>query len=120
MIKLPDTSRVSGRLPVGEFLVEIVGVELKKGKETGNDYLEWQFKVIGQEFNGFRIWDRMSLNPSALWKLKQFKGALKIGDGEIEAEKLIGRQLRVVLGKEVFNGEEQVKLKRFKPVKKRS
>jgi hypothetical protein len=56
----------------------------------------------------------MSLKPETLWRVKQLKKALGVGDAEVEAESLIGKRLKLVLGQETFGGEPQVRVKRFK------
>lgn len=115
MVKLPDTSGVKERLLKGEVLVAVKSA--KEGQGEKGAFLEWCFEIAEGEFKKFLVWERTSLSENSLWRIKQLKTSLGVGDKEIEVAELIGKQLRLVLKQEVYNGEPQLKVKRFKKVK---
>lgn len=62
----------------GPQLFELVGVEEKEGSESGKDYLEFKLQASEGDADGTVVYDNMSLQPQALWKLRGFMEAAGI------------------------------------------
>lgn len=81
-------------VPNGVYLAEVVSA--KEGtSQSSNPKIDLQWKIMGGEFDGRRVFDVMSFAPTALWRTKQTLEALgfkKGFSGEVTGEDLIGRQ----------------------------
>ena len=84
-------------LPNGEYEVEIVNVEDKISKSSGNPMLELTLIAYGDEGEEVRVFDYI-VNPSTLWKLKSICRCCDIDfDGTLEEQLLEGKRMRAEL-----------------------
>ena len=73
------TADGGGRLiDEGPQLFQLVSVEEKEGNDSGKDYLEFKLQASGGDADGTIVYDNMSLQPQALWKLRGFMEAAGI------------------------------------------
>lgn len=96
-------------VPDGPYVFIVSSVTQKKSQESGQPYLSWEFKVDEGHYKGRKVWDNTSLQPQALWKLRNLFECMgmDIDDGEFEVdlEELQGQ----VVGGEVANEKYQGK-----------
>src|SRR5690348_7084308 len=89
-------------LEPGAYECTVFNIEQKVGKDSGKPYLEFTFKL---KDNDRRIWSNYSLQPQAIWGLKQMlvnafgfdPEKLSGSDVEFEPKDLLGRECTVVV-----------------------
>lgn len=97
------TTEGGGRLlPEGQYQLELKEIEQKEGESSGEPYLEFTFEVVNNDddsLNGTKAWDNLSLQPKALWKLRQFMEAgghpTEDGPMDVDPDALIGTVVTV-------------------------
>lgn len=114
-------------LPEGEYDAIIEAVEVRDSKSSDHDYLNWEFKILDEEFEDRRVWGITSLSPKALFRLKDDFVALGIieGDEELDIEwedgvditsqegpsviepELVGLACVISIENEVYDGKER-------------
>jgi len=98
-------------IPEGKYDATVFEVEQRISQSSGQPYLNWQFKIQGGEFDGRRAFYMTSLQPQALWKLKQVLSNLGFdeealsGDFELDPSELAGLECTVVIAHEQYQGE---------------
>jgi hypothetical protein len=117
-------------MPEGTYDVIVELVEVRESKSSDNDYLNWEFTVQDDEFQGRKLWMITSLSAKALWKLKDTFLALEVieEDDEVEVEweddvditpgegprvtfpELDGLACKVEVRNEVYEGRERNKV----------
>lgn len=61
----------AARVPEGDYLVKIVGCELKTAKDSKSKYFSWKFQIVSPTaFKGKTLYGSTSLKPDALWSLR--------------------------------------------------
>lgn len=75
-------------LPEGQYDVTIDRVEVRESNSSDHNYLNWQFVVQDDDYEGRNLWMITSLSPRALFRLKEVLVALGAieDDEEIELE----------------------------------
>lgn len=97
-------------LPPGTYALEVDNIELKTSQQQ-KPYLNMTYKVVGDEdYAGRKLFDIISLDPKALFKLKQFSLATGIHiSEEFDTEDFLGAEFEAVVdvekGTEKANGE---------------
>lgn len=94
-------------LPEGQYEVVIETVEVRESKSSDNDYLNWQFKVLDDEYEGRMLWMITSLSERALFRLKDVFLALGVieEDEEIDIEWEEGVDITPQEGPRLINPE---------------
>lgn len=109
-----DFSDVPDReaIPAGEYVLEIVAVELKvsKGEKTsGSQMLGMHWKVLEGEFSNSRIFDNLLLAGNAMWKTKQAFAAMfgkKQQQFEMSTDEMAGTRVRARVIQDVWSEED--------------
>jgi len=57
-------------IPEGDYLLKIKSLEVKKGEDSGKNYIEAKWAIKEGEYKGQTLFDNLSLQPQALFKLK--------------------------------------------------
>lgn len=71
-------------IPGNWYPLTIVEHEMRKGKASGEPYINWTLEVAEGEYAGRKIWVITSLSKKALFKLKEFLEACDVdAEGEI-------------------------------------
>ena len=103
----------SNDLGEGVYLARVEKMEVQPSKSTaGAQVLNTEFTILDGESNGRKCWDNFSLQPQALWRLRDFVKALGVFPGPegFRTEELIGKTCRVMRVKEKGgDGKERVK-----------
>lgn len=75
-------------LPEGRYECVVEKVEVRDSKSSDNDYLNWELKVMDDEYEGRKLWMITSLSEKALFRLKDVYLALGVieEDDEVELE----------------------------------
>lgn len=96
-------------VPDGAYVLAVQVVTQKKGQETGQPYLSWEFKVDEGKYKGRKVWDNTSLQPQALWKLRNMLECMgmDVEDGEFEID--LGEFEGLKVGAEIANEKYQGK-----------
>ena len=98
-------------LPEGKYQATVFEVEQRVSASSGKPYLNWQFRIMGGDYDGRRAFYMTSLQPQALWKLKEVLRHLGYSDEELSGEfeldltDLLGRECTILIGHEQYNGE---------------
>lgn len=89
-------------IPSAEYALEVNNIEQKVGGDSGADYLSFTFKIIDDDdFTGRVLWDNVSLQPQALFKLKQLSISAGIDIAEdFDTEDFLGAVVLGVVGDE--------------------
>lgn len=88
------SSEGGGRLlDEGKYTFEVKEAELTEAESSGKDMIALTLEVVedadgNDDFAGTKAWDNLSLQPQALWKLRQFMEAagLETEDGEMDID----------------------------------
>jgi len=97
-------------LEKGTYNAVVYDAEVKDS-QAGKPYINWDFKITGPSNEGRHQWYMTSLQPQALWKLKQVLIRLGAkeedlsGVAELDLEEYIGRKCRIVVDHEQYQGE---------------
>lgn len=98
----------------GTYNVKISKVEAKKS-QAGKPYLNWEFTVIDEEFKGSKLWFVTSLQPQALFNLRNLLVAAGLDVPKsvvsIDLDTVIGRIVAVKVEMETYNGEQRARVK---------
>lgn len=75
-------------LPEGEYECVVEDAQVRESKSSDNPYINFEMKVLDEEFEDRRIWIGASLSPKALFGLKSVLVALGAisEDDEIDLE----------------------------------
>ena len=107
-------------LPDGRYSVIVEQVEEKISENSGKPYFAWTFEVTTGEFKGRKLWNNTSLQPHALWKLKETLDALGVDTTKkvsfIEKD-LCGIRCDVVIGQREYEGQMRNEVKQVLPIK---
>jgi len=109
----------AAHVPPGDYLVQVVGCELKTKKDDETSkYLSWRLQIVTPEkYKGAgTIWHTTSLKPEALWNLRNFledlgisvpKKSVDVPIQAIVAKKLI---IGVTLDDDTYNEKTKSKV----------
>jgi len=108
-------------VPEGTYLAEIMKVQLKANKNDNGKHLCWTLKIIDspEEWNCL-LFIITPLAENALWRLKKLLKVLHypISNAvvDIDTDKLAGRNLKVTVVQEKYQGKLYNKVRDFKSI----
>lgn len=106
-------------VPDGAYVLAVSTVVQKKGQETGQPYLSWEFKVDEGKYKGRKVWDNTSLQPQALWKLRSLLECMgmDIEDGEFELDlsDFEGQKVGAEVANEKYQGKNKPRIVGYMP-----
>ncbi len=73
-------------LPEGRYDCMVELVEVRESNSSDNDYLNWEFKVLDEDYEDRRLWMITSLSPKALFRVKDTFLGLGVIDDDDEIE----------------------------------
>src|SRR6476469_5174476 len=71
-------------VPEGNYEVVVERVEVRDSKSSDHDYLNWELKILDEEYEDQRLWMITSLSPKAMFRLKDVFLALGVIEGDEE------------------------------------
>ncbi len=108
-----ETSQ-SKRIPEGDYLAEVVKVTKETGKDSGEPYLSWRFKVLDEgnkQTDGTVLRETTSLQPHALFRLKALLIAIGVSVPnsamKLDLEAMAGKQAGISVADEVYDGKRR-------------
>ena len=120
-VKVDFTGVESGgfEVPDGAYVLMVTGVTQKKSESSGQPYLAWEFKVDEGKYKGRKIWDNTSLQPQALWKLRNMLECMdmEIADGEFELDldDFEGQKVGAEVANEKYQGKDKPRVVGYMP-----
>ena len=98
-------------IPDGNYLAEITEIKETESKSSGEPMLALKWKVTSKTSKGATVFDNISLQPQALWRLKGLMEALgqEVPDSsmEIDLEELEGQSACIEITNEVYEGKDR-------------
>jgi hypothetical protein len=68
-------------VPEGLYTLRITNVNILQGKESGADYIKWEFTIVDEDNSNTKVWENMSLtNDYSLHKLKALCSAVNFNN----------------------------------------
>ena len=100
----------SGKVEEGRQLLKVDGVpEVKSSESSGSDYINWKFKATGGS-----IWHTTSLQPQALWNLRNTLEALGLevpeGAMDLDLSEVDGLELGAEIEHETYQGKKRPRI----------
>src|SRR3954471_15041001 len=95
--------------PDGTFKAEITAAA-EEESSTGNPMVVAKFKILTGKGKGALIYDNLSLQPQALFRLKALCEALGIeaeGAVDIDFDELVGQEILVDVENETYEGKKR-------------
>ncbi len=121
-IKLDFTSTENneyGVLPEGWYDCTISNADVKISPTSGGKYVAWTFKVFEPpEYKNRKLFLNTSLQPQALWKLKELLNAVGInvnGVYEFDPDDIIGSIVKVYAIESNYRGKDVNKVDQILP-----
>jgi hypothetical protein len=96
-------------IPDGVYSAAVAKITEEEGSESGQPYLKWVFKVTGPTCKGAQVYHNTSLQPQALFNLKNLLEAMGADDLDGEFELDLGSYIDEEVGFEIVNEEYQGK-----------
>jgi len=106
-------------LPDGRYSVIVSEVEERISDTSQQPYLAWTFEVVAGEYKGRKLWNNTSLQPHALWKLKETFEALGMDTTKkitFVEKNLCGLRCDVILGQREWEGQTRNEVKQVLPL----
>jgi hypothetical protein len=100
------------QIPAGIYPATVFSIEYKKARDKPNGvgYYEWQFAIQSDDHKSRRLWMNTSLEPQALWKLKDtieaFGSKVPDGEFEFEPEGFFGKPCMIKVTTATYNGKD--------------
>jgi hypothetical protein len=102
----------SGGQVVEDGIYPVIIHEIEeKESSSGNPMLLVKWKITGKKGKGALLWDNLSLQPQALWRLKGMLEALgeDVPDSmlDLDLDDLVGKEARVQVENEKYEGKDR-------------
>ena len=115
-----DLSDVGGNEwpPEGVHVAKVVKCETQRSS-SGNPMLYWEFEVSADDGSQFRrVWTNTSLQPQALWKLRDLVNALGVfpGPDGFKKSECLGKMCRIWVTHEEYQGKTIAKVDEYSPL----
>jgi len=108
-VKLDDVESQFELYPEGTYLVRIEESSRAKKSSDGGAYIGWIGTILEGEYEGKKLYWMTSLQPQALWNLKNMLEVIDVPWDEdgFELEDTFGRELFVDVTVETYQGEQR-------------
>lgn len=116
-VDFTDVESSGGHVPEGDYLLEVAEVEEKEGASSKEPYLAFIFEISEGEFKGRKIYHNCSLQPQALFNLRNVLEALgnEVPKGvmDLDPEELVGQTCGASLITETYEGKKKSRVAEF-------
>ena len=102
-------------IPEGSYMARIDKVETRKSQQD-KAYLGINFVIVEGDQEGRVVWQSISLEPRALWKLRQLLEALGhdlVGMQEVDTDDLLGQEVGINVTHEEYEGQVRHRVNSF-------
>lgn len=104
-------------IPEGQYTVVVDETEIKTSQNSGNEYISFTFEVSEGKHKGAKLFHNCSLQPQALFNLKQVLTALGFeipNKGfDLDIEDLVGLECDVEVAHEKYEGKKKSRIVEF-------
>lgn len=107
-------------IAAGNYQAVITDVEQRDSRSSEFPYLNWTFTINGSDFNDRKLWGITSLNPKALFSLRDLlvatgvpKEALSSGEYELDPQALIGKEIVLTVEHDTYEGKKRERIKSY-------
>lgn len=110
------------RVPEGDYALKISKIDLKKGKESGNQYLMFQFKTVKGPAGGVNkmVPHSCSLQKQSLWNLRNLIEAcgkpVPSKAVKLDLDKMIGWECAGTIIDDEYEGKKKSTISAFFPM----
>lgn len=119
-----DFADTQGRVLMaeGDYLAKVEKVEQKTSDNSGNDYLAWTFRTIDDDkkYNNKPLYVNTSLQPQALWNLRNLLEALGVdvpdSEMELQLEEYIDLECVLTVEDDEYEGRKTSRVVDYMPV----
>ena len=109
----------SAVLPESDYLLKVADVEVRTSENSGADYLSFTMEVAEGEFEGKKVYHNCSLQPQALFNLRNLLEALGLevpqGAMDLDPADLIDMTCGVSIQHETYEGKTKARPVEFFP-----
>lgn len=109
-----DEVAASEEIAEGAYPARIDNVEERESKtKPGTYYWNMELTMLEEPHTGRKVWDIFSLQPRALWKLRNLCETLDIdleGRDDLDTEELVGQEIGVNIVPETYEGKIRTKI----------
>lgn len=109
-----ETSRKA--IPEGQYVVSVNDASIENSSK-GNDYIKFEFEVIEGAHKGAKLYHNCSLQPQALFNLKNVLEALGFSIPkkafDLDLSELLGMECEVEVGHETYEGKKKARILEF-------
>lgn len=106
--------------PEGLTMFEVEEITQETSESSGNDYLAAKLRCVEGKYEGKFAYDNLSLQPQALWKLRQLMeaGGLEVEDAEmdLDPEELVGLNVMAEVVHEEYKGKPKTRIAGYSSV----
>lgn len=108
-------------IPAGTYLAHLDTFERRTSENTGNEYLAMEFIILSGPYKGRKVFDNMSLNEKALWRLARlckavdFLEEFDLYEDEEVVEALQEKKFALRTKTETYQGDKRSRVHSFKP-----
>lgn len=100
--------------PDGTYVATITEVEEKTSKTSGEPMLVAKWKITDRAAKGVSLFDNLSLQPQALWRLKSLLEGLEIevpdSTLDLDLDELVDTECRIVVENETYEGKQRPRI----------
>lgn len=90
---------------------------LETSPESGNQYIKWCFSVAEGKYKGRKLWHNTSLQPQALFNLRNLLEAMEVeveeGDMDIDLDDFEGVSVGAIVVNEKYEGKDRPRVSEF-------
>ena len=117
-VKLDEVSSSFEPVPADTYRVRVDKCDVGKAKGSGKDKIHWEFLIAEGEYEGQRLFLDTSLQPQALFKVKQVLEAcgFEWDEDGFESSELPGSELVVGVELDEYEGKPSNKVVEFMTV----
>lgn len=104
-------------IPEGSYTVSVNDAKIETSSKSSADYIAFEFEVIEGDHKGAKLFHNCSLQPQALFNLKNVLEALGFTIPkkafDLELSELLGLECEVEVGHETYDGKKKARIVEF-------
>lgn len=104
-------------IPEGNYTVSVNDAKIETSSKSSADYIAFEFEVIEGDHKGAKLFHNCSLQPQALFNLKNVLEALGFTIPkkafDLDLSELLGLECEVEVGHETYDGKKRARIVEF-------